>query len=62
MRRSVKHKATEQFRRELIGLIVRHGYENDLRLYEILGIMNHVMIGLTMECNNSDDDDEEDID
>jgi hypothetical protein len=51
----VRVEAPEQFRQELLGLIARHGAENDLKLYEMLGILWHVMFQMSLEIEDQEE-------
>lgn len=46
---------TDQFRDELLGLIARHGYENNLKLFEMLGMMWWVMFKMTLDVENEEE-------
>jgi hypothetical protein len=48
----------EQFKDEVLGLIARHGAENDLRLYEMLGMLWHVMFQMSLDIEEGDDGEE----
>lgn len=59
MEKKKGHVGAEQFRRELCGLMARHGHENDLKIYELLGMMLCTMFDYMLLAVENEEDGED---